>query len=69
VVSKAFQYGSTPPEKALQRAEREYANLKLARDQFGMNDGDFRIVAPLRKNKELSALLVIEYGSGDTLDF
>jgi hypothetical protein len=69
VVGKTFQYGSTPPEKAWQRAEKEYANLKLARDQFGMNEGNFQVVAPLGKNKELSALLVIEYRSGNTLDY
>jgi Ser/Thr protein kinase RdoA (MazF antagonist) len=68
IVSKAFQYGSVSLNTAWERAEKEYANLKLVRDEFGMNDGDFQVVAPLGKNKELSALLVIEYGRGNTLD-
>jgi hypothetical protein len=69
IVSKAFQYGSVSLETAWNRAEKEYDNLKLAREKFGMNEGDLRIVAPLGKKRELSALLVIEYGVGNTLDY
>jgi hypothetical protein len=69
IVSKTFQYGSVSLETAWNRAEKEYDNLKLAREKFGMDEGDLRIVAPLGKKKELSALLVIEYGAGNTLDY
>ncbi len=69
LVTKAFQYGSVSLETAWERAEKEYNNLKLAREQFSMSEGDFRIVAPLGKSKHLSALLVIEYGRGKTLDY
>jgi hypothetical protein len=69
IVSKAFQYGPVSLETAWNRAEKEYDNLKLSREKFGMNEGDLRIVAPLGKKKELSALLLIEYGTGNTLDY
>lgn len=68
IVSKAFKYGSISLDTAWKRAETEYDNLKLAREKFGMNKGDFRIIEPLGKSKSLSALLVIEYGRGNTLD-
>ena len=68
MVTKAFQYGSISLHTAWERAEKEYANLKLVRDKFGMGEGDFRTVAALGKNKALSALLVVEYGRGNTLD-
>jgi thiamine kinase-like enzyme len=68
IVTKAFQYGAISLHTAWERAEKEFNNLKMVRDKFGMSEGDFRTVAPLGKNKDLSALLVVEYGRGNTLD-
>ncbi|MDH5695212.1 MAG: aminoglycoside phosphotransferase family protein [Dehalococcoidia bacterium] len=69
VVGKYFQCESIPPEEARLSAEKEYLNLKLLREQFGMDgDGD-KVVAPLGENKELSALLVVELVPGQTLDY
>ena len=53
---------------ACRQAEKEYRNLKSLRDGFGMNDDLFRVVAPLGKNKELSAMLVMERAPGRPLD-
>jgi thiamine kinase-like enzyme len=68
LVSKAYQYGQIPLDTAWERAEKEYRLLKLVRERFGMGEGDFRVVEPLGTNKALSALLVVEYGKGKTLD-
>jgi hypothetical protein len=69
VVGKYFKGESLPPEEAWLSAEKEYLNLKLLRERFGMGgDGD-KVVAPLGENKELSALLVIEMVPGQTLDY
>jgi hypothetical protein len=38
VVGKSFQYGSVSIDKAWERAEREYHNLKLLRDTFNMDN-------------------------------
>jgi aminoglycoside phosphotransferase (APT) family kinase protein len=69
VVGKSFQYGSVSIDKAWERAEREYHNLKLLRDTFNMDKDPYRIVTPLGRNRDLSALLVVEYASGNTLDY
>jgi len=69
VVGKYFKCESLPPEEAWLSAEKEYLNLKLLRERFGMDvDGD-KVVAPLGENKDLSALLVIEMVPGQTLDY
>jgi thiamine kinase-like enzyme len=68
LVSKSFQYGAIPLETAWQRAEKEFANLEMVRDRYGMNEGDFRIVEPLGKEKRFAAMLLIEFGQGHTLD-
>jgi hypothetical protein len=69
VVGKYFTGESLPSEEAWLSAEKEYLNLKLLRERFGMGgDGD-KVVAPLGENKDLSALLVIEMVPGQTLDY
>ena len=69
VVGKLFKYGIVPLEEAWSEADKEYANLKLLREILGEKaDGD-NVVAPLGKNKDLSALLVTEKAPGLTLDY
>ena len=68
VVGKSFQHDSIPLEEAWGHAEREYSSLKLLRDEFGMNNDSYTVVAPLGKNKQLSALLVMEKAPGRLLD-
>ena len=46
-VGKSFKYGEIPLDKAWSSADREYSNLKLVRDKFGMEDGSYEIVSPL----------------------
>ncbi|RZN37629.1 MAG: hypothetical protein EFT35_05890 [Methanophagales archaeon ANME-1-THS] len=69
VVGKVFETELLSSEEAWQRTEREYFNLKQLREKFGMNNGRYRVVAPLGKNKELSALLVTDRAPGKILDF
>ncbi|MBK5190855.1 MAG: phosphotransferase [Methanosarcinales archaeon] len=68
VVGKFFESGSVHAEEAWRWAEKEYSNLQQVREQFGMNNGTYRVVAPLGKNKDLSALLVTELAPGKALD-
>jgi thiamine kinase-like enzyme len=68
VVSKAFQYGDVPLESAWKRATNEYDSLKLAREKFNMDHGDYQVITPLGINRDLAALLVISYAQGNTLD-
>ena len=68
LVTKSFQYGSIPLDTAWKRAELEYGNLKNLREKYKMNEGAFKIISPLGKKRELFALLVIEFGKGNTLD-
>jgi len=69
VVGKLFKWGVVPLEDAWLGADKEYLNLKLLREQLGMDrDGD-HVVAPLGESKELSALLVTERAPGQTLDY
>jgi aminoglycoside phosphotransferase len=69
VVGKSFKHDSIPLEEAWEHAEKEYLNLKLLRDEFGMNDDSCKVVAPLGKNKDLSAMLVMERAPGQSLDY
>jgi len=69
VVGKSFKCGSVPPEEAWLEAEKEYLNLKLLRERFGMSEDADQVVNPLGENRELSALLVTEKAPGETLDY
>lgn len=69
VVGKAFECGLTSLEEAWLSVEKEFFNLKLLRERFGMSQGIDRVVAPLGENRELSALLVTERAPGQTLDY
>jgi hypothetical protein len=68
VVGKSFDCGGIPLEDALLEMEKEYLNLRLLRERFRMNVDPDKVVAPLGKNKELSALLVTEKAPGQTLN-
>ena len=68
VVGKLFETEFVPLDEAWRRTEREYSNLKELREKFGMNNGAYRVVAPLGKKKELSALLVTDMAPGKILD-
>ena len=68
VVGKCFNCCGILPEDAWLEMEKEYLNLKLLRERFGMNTDANKVVAPLGINRELSALLVTEMASGQTLD-
>jgi hypothetical protein len=69
IVGKYYQYGSLNAEEAWRKTEKEYFNLTLLRDQVGMKGNHYNIVAPLGRNKVLSALLVLEKAPGHTLDY
>ncbi len=68
IVGKYFKFGFLSLDKAWERADREYNNLTLLRNQIGMKDDHYNIVAPLGRNKVLSALLILEKAPGETLD-
>jgi hypothetical protein len=68
IVGKYFNFGFTPLEEAWRKAEKEYFNLVLLRDQVGMKNDHYNIVAPLGRNKVLSALLILENAHGESLD-
>jgi len=68
VVAKVFRYSSRTLAEAWQSADKEYSNLSLLRNEFGMDEGAYQVVAPLGKKKELSALLVTEKAPGRMLD-
>jgi aminoglycoside phosphotransferase (APT) family kinase protein len=69
VVGKVFESDLIPLEEAWRRVEREYFNLKLLREEFGMKNGSYRVVTPLGKNKSYCALLVTEMAPGKLLDY
>ena len=69
VVGKLFKWGIIPLEEAWLEADKEFSNLKLLREQLGMDGEIDRVVTPLGENKELSALLVTEKALGQTLDY
>jgi len=69
VVGKLFKHGPVTLEQAWPSAEKEYFNLNLLRNRFGMNNDSWHVVAPLGKNKKLSALLVTEKAPGKVLDY
>jgi thiamine kinase-like enzyme len=69
IVGKYFQYNSNDREEAWHKAEKEYFNLILLRDQIGLKGDHYNIVAPLGRNKVLSALLILEKAPGQTLDY
>lgn len=69
VVGKLFKDDFIPQEQAWQSAEREYLNLRVLRERFGMDSNACCVVAPLGKNRKLSAMLVTEKAPGRTLDY
>jgi len=69
VVGKFFKWGVVPLEDAWLEADKEYLNLKLLREQLGLDGDTDCVVAPLGESKELSALLVTERAPGQTLDY
>jgi len=69
VVGKLFKWGIVTLEDAWLEADKEYSNLKLLREQLGMDGDANRVVAPLGESKELAALLVTERAPGQTLDY
>jgi len=69
VVGKCFKVESILLEDAWLEAAKEYLNLKLLRERFGMSGSTDYVVAPLGRSKELSALLVTEKAPGRTLDY
>jgi aminoglycoside phosphotransferase len=69
VIAKSFKTESIPTEDALLGADKEYLNLRLLRERFGMNDGAVKVVAPLGANRGLSAFLITEKAPGQTLDY
>jgi hypothetical protein len=68
IVGKYFKFGLLDLDKAWEQTEREYNNLTLLRDQIGMKGDHYNIVAPLGRNRVLSALLILEKAPGKTLD-
>jgi thiamine kinase-like enzyme len=68
IIGKYFKYGEANLEEAWHKAEKEYFNLTLLRDQIGMKGNHYNIVAPLGRNKVLSALLMLENAPGLSLD-
>jgi len=68
VVGKLFKWGIVPLEEAWLEADNEYSNLKLLREQLGMDGDADHVVAPLGESRKLSALLVTERAPGQTLD-
>jgi hypothetical protein len=69
IIGKYYQYGGLNPEEAWHKAEKEYFNLVLLRDQVGMKDNHYNVVAPLGRNKVLSSLLILEKAPGQPLDY
>jgi aminoglycoside phosphotransferase (APT) family kinase protein len=69
VVGKCFQHDAVTLEKAWEKAEKEYRNLEQIRKLFGTNNDGYRIVRPLGKKRELSAMLVVEKAPGRLLDY
>jgi hypothetical protein len=68
VVGKPYQFGSMPGAHAWAHAEREFENLRLLRDDFGMGEDQFQVVRPLGKNALLSSLVVVGFAPGKPLE-
>lgn len=68
VVVKQFEDCLISSRRAWLLAEREYLNLKLLRERFGMDRGASQVVAPLGRKEGLSALLVTKRVPGRMLD-
>jgi aminoglycoside phosphotransferase (APT) family kinase protein len=68
IVGKYHKYDFIAPEEAWHKAEREYSHLRLLRDQVGMKNNHYNVIAPLGINKVLSCLLILEKAPGETLD-
>ncbi|MBN1455134.1 MAG: phosphotransferase [Methanomicrobia archaeon] len=69
VIGKFFESDHIPRHEAWRYAKQSYANLKHVREDFGMNNGMYRVVAPLGLKRELAALLVTELAPGKILDY
>jgi len=69
VIGKLFLCDSVLPDEAWLLAEKEYLNLRLLRERFGMSENGDTVVAPLGESRELSALLITERALGQTLDY
>ena len=67
-VGKYFKRDNISLDEAWFSADREYANLRLVRDKFGMGADSYKMIAPLGEKKELAALLVTQKASGVLLD-
>ena len=68
VVGKLFKHSAITLEQAWSSAEKEYFNLNLLRNRYGMNNDCCHVAVPLGKNRDLSALLVTERAPGKVLD-
>ncbi|HDS46143.1 MAG TPA: aminoglycoside phosphotransferase family protein [Methanomicrobia archaeon] len=68
VIGKFFESDHVPRQEAWRYAKQSYANLKHVREDFGMDNGRYRVVAPLGLKRELAALLVTELAPGKLLD-
>ena len=68
VVGKLFKDDSVPLDQAWRRAEREYHQLNLMQKRYGMRSGLDRVVTPYGKNRDFSALLVMQLAPGRMLD-
>ncbi len=68
VVGKIFKDDSISLDQAWKRVEREYHHLKLLQNRFSMMDGLDRVVTPYGKNRDFSALLVMQLAPGHMLD-
>ncbi|MGC9444014.1 MAG: phosphotransferase [Candidatus Methanospirareceae archaeon] len=68
VIGKFFESDYIPRHEAWRYAKQSYANLKHVREDFGMHNGTYRVVAPLGLKKELAALLITDLAPGKILD-
>ena len=68
VVGKLFDSDYMSHDKALRYAKQGFHNLKWAREQFGMDNGRYRVVAPLGINNARSPVLITEMAPGKILD-
>lgn len=67
-VGKPYQYGSISGGHAWRLAEREFNNLRLLREHYGMVNDTYQVVQPLGKNNFFSALLVVGHAPGKQLE-
>ena len=68
VVGKPYEFGGTPGDHAWAHAEREFDNLKLLREQYGMGDDNLQVVRPLGKNNFLSSMVMVGFAPGKPLE-